>query len=163
MKAWAIFLVILNAVNCAIIQSDFSSIGFSSFFGKKLDDTPLTSFETKSWTRCLLSCRNNTQCNSVNLSPSMCELLTSQVRNEDELQDAPGWIHLSNYTYIACCNMRTELLRVASIGQCFVIEATDACLSSPCTVHENCQNIGSSYTCGCDRHYTGSNCETGLR
>ena len=89
----AIVLVFLRGLNCFLIESDFSNIGFSSVTGKKLNDTPLTSFDTKSWTRCLLSCRNNTQCNSINLSTTTCELLTSQARNEDELQQAEGWYH----------------------------------------------------------------------
>ena len=95
----AIVLVFLRDSNCVLIESDFSNVGFSSVIGKRLNDTPLTSFETKSWTRCLLSCRYNTQCNSINLSPSTCELMTSQARNDDELQEAAGWYHSCKYQH----------------------------------------------------------------
>ena len=94
----------------AVNHPNFGSATIRRVVDSRLDDVIATTFETTSFTQCIVHCLDNTQCMSVNWSPltitdaretRTCELMTSRVADDDELQSAIGWQHFCKHLYSA--------------------------------------------------------------
>ena len=95
----------------AVNHPNFGSATIRRVVDSRLDDVIATTLDTTSFTQCIVHCLDNTQCMSVNWSPlttidttetRTCEVMTSQVADDSELQSAIGWQHFRkhlHYTY----------------------------------------------------------------